>query len=98
MISYHFNQKKLTVTKYIFTAALFLAPIAMSAAEGGSSTEDNIADVVSWIALIFAPIIGITAFLLVHILPEKIAEKKNHPQTAAIKTLCLLSLAFGGIL
>ena len=35
---------------------------------------------------------------MVHILPEKIAEKKKHPQTDAIKTLCLLSLFFGGML
>ena len=30
--------------------------------------------------------------------PEKIAEKKGHPQLDAIKMLCLLSLVFGGIL
>ena len=32
------------------------------------------------------------------ILPEKIAEKRHHPQKAAINTLCLLSLFFGGLL
>ena len=83
---------------YVFTLMLFFAPLTMNAAEGESSTEDAIADAVSWVALILAPIVGITVFLLVHILPEKIAEKKNHPQAAAIKTLCFLSLAFGGIL
>ena len=31
-------------------------------------------------------------------MPEKIAEKKKHPQTAAIQCLCLLSLVFGGLL
>lgn len=59
---------------------------------------DKAADVLTWIVLIIAPIIGITVFLLVHILPEKIAEKKRHPQTKAIQCLCLLSLAFGGLL
>jgi hypothetical protein len=34
----------------------------------------------------------------VHILPEKIAEKNHHPQQHAIKTLCMLSLFFGGML
>jgi hypothetical protein len=34
----------------------------------------------------------------VHILPEKIAERRGHPQADAIKTLCLLSLVFGGML
>ena len=45
-----------------------------------------------------APIIGITVFWLVHILPEKIAHKKKHPQTHLIQCLCLMSLVFGGIL
>jgi Protein of unknown function (DUF3302) len=34
----------------------------------------------------------------VHILPEKIAHKRHHPQFEAIRTLCLLSLVFGGLL
>jgi CBS domain containing-hemolysin-like protein len=55
----------------------------------------------SWLALfiIFAmPIGGITLFWLVHVLPEKIAHKRHHPQRDAIHTLCLLSLVFGGLL
>ena len=59
---------------------------------------DTVADVMAWVVLVIAPIAAIVVFLLVHILPEKIAEKKRHPQTDAIKTLCLLSLAFGGML
>ena len=61
-------------------------------------TLDTVADVASWVVLFLAPIIGIGVFLLVHILPEKIAEKKKHPQTQAIQTLCILSLFFGGLL
>ena len=37
-------------------------------------------------------------FWLVHVLPEKIAEKRQHPQKDAIHVLCLLSLVFGGML
>jgi len=59
---------------------------------------DTVADVMAWVVLVIAPVVGIAVFLMVHILPEKIAEKKKHPQTDAIKTLCLLSLAFGGML
>ena len=59
---------------------------------------DAIANAISWAVLIIAPIIGITVFWLVLILPEKIAEKKKHPQTHAIQCLCLLSLCFGGLL
>ena len=61
-------------------------------------TLDSIANGIAWVVLIIAPIIGITVFWLVHILPEKIAEKKKHPQTKAIQCLCLLSLCFGGLL
>jgi CBS domain containing-hemolysin-like protein len=71
-------------------------PVRASMFEG--ETLDTIADVISWVALIIAPIVGIAVFWLVHILPEKIAEKKKHPQAGAIQCLCLLSLAFGGLL
>ena len=40
----------------------------------------------------------IVVFWLVHILPEQIAHKRHHPQFEAIRTLCLLSLVFGGLL
>jgi len=59
---------------------------------------DKLADVLTWVVLIIAPVIGIAVFWLVHILPEKIAEKRQHPQTGAIQCLCLLSLVFGGLL
>ena len=61
-------------------------------------TLDSIANGISWVVLVVAPIIGIAIFWLVHILPEKIAHKKKHPQTRAIQCLCLLSLCFGGLL
>lgn len=61
-------------------------------------TLDTAADVLAWIVLVLVPIVGIAVFWLVHILPEKIAEKKRHPQAKAIQTLCLLSLVFGGLL
>lgn len=59
---------------------------------------DKLADVLTWVVLVVAPLVGITVFLLVHILPEKIAEKKQHPQAKGIQCLCLLSLVFGGLL
>jgi hypothetical protein len=59
---------------------------------------DAAANVLAWVVLIIVPIVGIAAFWLVHILPEKVAEKKRHPQAKAIQVLCLLSLVFGGLL
>jgi hypothetical protein len=80
-------------------AILFLAlPSRVHASLFHGETLDAIANGISWVVLIIAPIIGVTAFWLVHILPEKIAEKKKHPQTRAIQCLCLLSLCFGGLL
>jgi len=81
----------------IIALFVFLLPHTVWAHPEGESL-DKIADVISWVALIVGPIIGIVVFLLIHILPEKIAEKKNHPQAHAIKILCLLSLVFGGLL
>lgn len=59
---------------------------------------DTAANVIAIIVIILVPVVGIAVFWLVHILPEKIAEKRHHPQKDAIKTLCLLSLVFGGLL
>ena len=78
--------------------AILALPSRAHASLFHGETLDSIANGISWFVLIIAPIIGITVFWLVHILPEKIAHKKTHPQTKAIQCLCLLSLAFGGLL
>lgn len=59
---------------------------------------DTMADVMSYVVLVLVPILGIALFWMLHVMPEKIAEKNHHPQKAAIHTLCLLSLVFGGLL
>jgi CBS domain containing-hemolysin-like protein len=59
---------------------------------------DSMANVMSWVAIFLTPVIGIGVFWFLHIMPEKVAEKRRHPQLAAIKALCLLSLFFGGLL
>ncbi|MBB6095160.1 CBS domain containing-hemolysin-like protein [Povalibacter uvarum] len=73
-------------------------PAAAHASLFTGDTLDAVANVLAWIVLFIAPAVAITVFWLVHILPEKIAEKRHHPQAPAIKTLCLLSLFFGGLL
>jgi CBS domain containing-hemolysin-like protein len=78
--------------------ALLALPAHAHASMFHGETLDAIANGISWVVLIIAPIIGISIFWLVHILPEKIAHKKMHPQTKAIQCLCLLSLCFGGLL
>ena len=59
---------------------------------------DTVADYLALFVIIFVPGVLIAIFWMVHILPEKVAYKRGHPQADAIKTLCLLSLVFGGLL
>jgi hypothetical protein len=81
-----------------------LVPVALFAASPANASLfsgealDTVANVLSWIVLFIAPVVAIGVFLMVHILPEKVAEQRRHPQLSAIKTLCLLSLFFGGML
>ncbi len=77
---------------------LLLQPSLVHASFLHGETLDAAANVLAWVVLVIAPVVGISVFWLVHILPEKIAEKKKHPQAHAIQCLCLLSLVFGGLL
>ncbi len=61
-------------------------------------TLDAVANGIAWFVLCVVPLALIALFWIVHVMPEKIAHKKHHPQAEAIHTLCLLSLAFGGLL
>ena len=61
-------------------------------------TEDSLATGIAIFVIFVIPVVLITLFWLVHILPEKIAHNRHHPQFEAIRTLCLLSLVFGGML
>jgi hypothetical protein len=60
--------------------------------------EDTLATVIALFVLFVVPVVLIVLFWMVHVLPEKIAHKRHHPQFEAIRTLCLLSLVFGGLL
>ncbi len=79
-------------------AALVLAASSAHAAFLSGDALDTAADWLALFILFAVPIAGIVLFWLVHILPEKIAENRHHPQKESIKVLCLLSLVFGGML
>jgi hypothetical protein len=81
-----------------FLLLMVLAPAHAHASIFKGEALDKLADVLAWVVLVVAPLVAIAVFWLVHILPEKIAEKKQHPQAKAIQCLCLLSLFFGGLL
>ena len=87
--------------KLACSAALGAALLGASSARASFLSGDLLDTAASWIAifvLCVVPIGVIVLFWLVHVLPEKIAEKRHHPQKEAITTLCLLSLVFGGLL
>jgi len=88
---------KAAATLIATTLAVAVAPPAHASLFSGD-TLDAVANGAAWVVLFIAPLAAIGIFLIIHILPEKIAEKKQHPQLDAIKTLCLLSLVFGGML
>lgn len=83
---------------FLSCSALALAPDVARASFLHGETLDAVANGLALFILFAVPIGGIVLFWLVHILPEKVAEKRHHPQKDAIKTLCLLSLVFGGLL
>jgi hypothetical protein len=77
---------------------LLTAPSTASASLLSPELEDKMASFLAVFILFFVPVAFIVLFWLVHILPEKIAHQRHHPQFEAIRTLCLLSLVFGGLL
>lgn len=78
------------------TALAVLPPAHASFLSG--EALDTAANVLAWIILLIVPPIVIALFWIVHVLPEKIAEKRHHPNKEGIHVLCLLSLFFGGML
>src|SRR6476660_7935921 len=91
------KSRRLRAKRFVPLIALtFLAlPSHAHASFLHGETLDTVAGAIAWFAFILVPPVLIGAFLLVHILPEKVAEKRHHPQLGAIKCLCLLSLCFG---
>jgi len=77
-------------------AVLAAAPARASFLSG--EALDTAADVMALVVLFIVPVVAIVVFWIVHVLPEKIAHRRHHPQRDAITTLCLLSLVFGGLL
>jgi CBS domain containing-hemolysin-like protein len=81
--------------------AWWLAALGASPARAAFLSGDALDTAADWLALLVifvVPCVVIVLFWIVHVLPEKIAHKRHHPQRDAIQTLCLLSLVFGGLL
>jgi hypothetical protein len=80
----------------VIIAALASGPARASFLSGDAL--DTMADIIAIAVLFIVPVVVIVLFWMVHVLPEKIAHKRHHPQVEGITTLCLLSLVFGGLL
>jgi hypothetical protein len=78
--------------------ALILSPALVRASFLPPDLIDDFANIISWIVLIVMPIGFIAAFWYVHVLPDTIAKRREHPQRDAIHALCILSLFVGGLL
>jgi uncharacterized protein DUF3302 len=92
------NKAASRLARHAALATGLLASAGAQAAFLSGEALDTAADVLAIVVLIFVPVGAIVLFWLVHILPEKIAEQRHHPQKDSIKVLCLLSLVFGGML
>ena len=91
------HARRAAVVGAAFAAALAI-PHEAHASFLSEEAEDKLATILAIFVLFIVPVVLIVLFWMVHVLPEKIAHKRHHPQFEAIRTLCLLSLAFGGLL
>ena len=88
---------RLRLFKLVLSCAL-LMPIYAHASFMPAHLIDGFANVISWVVLIVLPIAFIALFWFVHIWPDTVAKRRQHPQRDAIHALCVLSLFFGGLL
>jgi hypothetical protein len=86
------------MTRLVAYWLLALAATPARASFLSGEALDTMADILALVVLFIVPAGAIVLFWIVHVLPERIAHKRHHPQRDAITTLCLLSLVFGGLL
>jgi hypothetical protein len=91
------SSRRLLSCLWVACATLAL-PAAADASFLSPELEDKVATGIALFVLFIVPVVLIVLFWMVHVLPEKIAHQRHHPQFEAIRTLCLLSLVFGGLL
>ena len=85
-------------TLKLFIGIALLLPTLTQASFLPPGLIDWFANVISWVVLIVIPVGAIALFWFVHIWPDTVAKKRQHPQRDAIHALCVLSLFFGGLL
>jgi len=93
-----FPARRISLAALMALILLVALPSRAHASLMSPEVEDKVATFLAIFVIFVVPVVLIVLFWMVHILPEKIAHKRHHPQFEAIRTLCLLSLAFGGLL
>ena len=93
-----YQARRTAFVSLLATAWLLASPSAAHASLLPPEMEDSLANFLAIFVVFFVPVVLIVLFWMVHVMPEKIAHKRHHPQVDAIRTLCLLSLVFGGLL
>jgi len=86
------------VVGLLVAAWALVCPASAQASLLSPELEDKMANFLALFVIFVVPVALIVLFWIVHVMPEKIAHKRHHPQFEAIRTLCLLSLVFGGVL
>ena len=92
------NQPAHLLWRAMLCVSACLAALPAHASLFKGEALDKVASVLALVVIVVVPIVLIVLFWMVHVLPEKIAHKRHHPQRDAIQVLCLLSLFFGGML
>ena len=92
------NQPAPLVWRAMLCVSACLAALPAHASLFKGEALDKVASVLALVVIVVVPIVLIVLFWMVHVMPEKIAHKRHHPQRDAIHVLCLLSLFFGGLL
>lgn len=98
MVRSRFSQAGIVLARVAAAGSLSASALPATASFLSGEALDTAATYMAWFVICVVPIVVIVLFWMVHVLPEKIAEKRHHPQKDAIHTLCLLSLVFGGLL
>ncbi|AZQ64480.1 DUF3302 domain-containing protein [Flammeovirga pectinis] len=90
-------KKKISFSFMFLMYALMILPTNAFAMVSPDKVN-TIADIMSWVVICVVPVVGAIVFWKIHVIPEEIAKKRNHPQADSIHIMCLLSLIMGGML
>lgn len=90
-------KKKITLSFVLMMYVLMILPTNASAMVSPEKVN-AVADIMAWVVICVVPVVGAVVFWKIHVIPEEIAKKRNHPQADSIHMMCLLSLIMGGML